>query len=178
MLVPHLEKKFYFINSPMLYYRAVENYLNFKKLLPNNIQQPLEHSDVWHFIMSMQVKINKKITTWFENANSVNLEEKNPMHPRLGVTISNSEYQNSQIIKNEIENCFIGMFCLEMPKTANERDGAIAFYDENDNETQIIKPNTGDLIIIPTNQRFQPLTCMTKRYRVLILFDYYLDPNW
>jgi hypothetical protein len=60
------------------------------------------------------------------------------------------------------------VYYMWMPRTKEERHGAICFYDDALVETYCLKPATGDLVIFPNYLLHQPLACPTFDHRVSI----------
>jgi hypothetical protein len=63
------------------------------------------------------------------------------------------------------------VYYVYVPRTRNERDGAICFYDKDLVETYCLKPATGDLVIFPNYLLHQPLACPTFDARISINFE-------
>jgi hypothetical protein len=78
---------------------------------------------------------------------------------------SNNLYYRGGIHDHKTTSVINAVYYFSMPETTNYREGAIAFYDNNNTEVWTYKPRECDLILFPNYLRHQPLPINTTGYR-------------
>lgn len=71
-----------------------------------------------------------------------------------------------------------GVYYLNVPKTEDEKEGIITFFDDNDKELFWYKPRNNDLIIMPNFLKHEPKPISTEEYRVSINMEILCDYVW
>lgn len=159
----HHLTKFKEVLNPLLYYYAIDEYkISMHRNLP---AIPIFRNEFHTHFNLMWYKVRNKAENLF-NANL--LVEPNQL--LFYVYLSSKNDYRGTVVNHINLNSIIGLYCLEMPKnTKGERDGAIAFYDNNFNEIKTIKPQAGDLLLFNNDTWYKPLPCSTDRYSTYVL---------
>lgn len=105
-----------------------------------------------------------------------NLSEKNI--ETCWAYVTNKDHYMGGIHHHLRSSTINGVYYLNVPKTDDEREGVITFYDDHDKELFWYKPRNGDLVIMPNFLKHQPKPISTEEYRIAINMEILCDYEW
>ena len=92
--------------------------------------------------------------------------------------VSNKEHHLKGIHNHVNTSTVNGIYYLNVPKSNDERDGIISFFDDDNKELFWYKPRNGDMIIIPNYLKHEPQYISTDEYRIAINMEIFCDYVW
>jgi len=89
---------------------------------------------------------------------------------------TNENFYRGGIHDHKKTSVINAVYYFSVPDTRDYRDGAIAFYDNDDREIWCYKPRECDLVIFPSYLKHQPLPITSKMYRLALNMEIICEP--